>query len=211
MIWNEHSRLKEKHSLLSPSQCGWLNYDDEKVSNRYLNSYAPAIGTLTHSFAEEHIQYKIKLTKYKKDEALLNLLKQGIPEESIDINYIYPNVQAYVNDAIKYDMTPEVILYFSDFCFGTADAISFKDSLLRIHDLKTGKSKPHMEQLLIYAALFCLEYGYDPNDISFELRIYQNSEVTGFNPTAEDINPIISKIIYFDNLLNQVKGGTQHV
>ena len=58
-------------------------------------------------------------------------------------------VQAYVNDAIKYDMTPEVPLYFSEFCFGTADAISFKDSLLRIHDLKTGKSQPHMEQLLI--------------------------------------------------------------
>lgn len=211
MIWNEHSKLKGKHSLLSPSQFSWLNYDDEKMSNRYLNSYAQPIGTLTHEFAEEHIQYKIKLTKYKKDEALLNLLKHGIPEESIDINYIYPNVQAYVNDGIKYSMTPEVPLYFSEFCFGTADAISFTDSLLRIHDLKTGKSQPHMEQLLIYAALFCLEYGYDPNDISFELRIYQNSEVMGFNPTAEDINPIISKIIYFDNLLNQVKGGTQHV
>lgn len=207
MIWNEHSKLKGRHSILSPSQCTWLNYDDEKMTNRYLNSYAQTIGTLTHSFAEEHIRYKIKLTKYKKDEALLNLLRNGIPRESIDIDYIYPNLQAYVNDAIKFDMTPEIPLYFSEFCFGTADAISFKDSLLRIHDLKTGKSQPHMEQLLIYAALFCLEYGFDPNDISVELRIYQNNEVTGFNPTAEDINPIISKVIYFNNLLTQVKGG----
>ncbi len=211
MIWNEHSKLKGRHSILSPSQCSWLNYDDEKMTNRYFSSYAQTIGTLTHSFAEEHIRYQIKLTKYKKDEALLNLLKQGIPREAIDINYIYPNLQAYVNDAIQFNMTAEVPLYFSEFCFGTADAISFDKSLLRIHDLKTGKSQPHMEQLIIYAALFCLEYGYDPKDISFELRIYQNSEVTGFNPTEEDINPVISKIIYFDNLLKDTKGGQLYV
>ena len=45
-----------------------------------------------------------------------------------------------------------------------------------------------MEQLLIYAALFCLNYGIRPGDISFELRIYQNNEINVCNPTEEDIS-----------------------
>lgn len=37
--------------------------------------------------------------------------------------------------------------------------------MLRIHDLKTGISPVHMDQLLIYAALFCLEYKIKPGSI----------------------------------------------
>lgn len=207
MIWNEHSKLAGKHSLLSPSQCSWLNYDDDKIINRYYNSFAQSLGTIMHSFAEDHIRYEIKLTKYKKDEALLHALSHGIPSESIDIDYIYPTLQLYVNDGIKYGMTPEVALYYSEFCFGHADAISFDGKLLRIHDLKTGKSPTHMEQLIIYAALFCLEYGFDPEQLDFELRIYQGNDITGFNADANDINPVINKIIYFDSLLRKSREG----
>ena len=109
-----------------------------------------------------------------------------------------------MNDAIGFKMDTEVVLYYSDNFFGTADSISFRDNFLRIHDLKTGKTPVHMEQLEIYAALFCLEYKVRPGDIDMELRIYQNDEVIVFNPTAEDILPIMDKIVHLDKLLKSL-------
>jgi hypothetical protein len=111
----------------------------------------------------------------------------------------------YVNDAIGFMMQPEVVLYYSDNCFGTADAISFRRNFLRIHDLKTGVTKVHMEQLEIYAALFCLEYKKKPKDIKMELRIYQNNEILVHNPTVEDIAPIMDKIITADRIIQSIK------
>ena len=111
----------------------------------------------------------------------------------------------YVNDAIGFKMTPEQILYYSDNCFGTADAILFRNNFLRIHDLKTGKILAHMEQLEIYAALFCLEYRVKPGDIEMELRIYQNNEILYHNPMAEDIAPIMDRIITFDKVIKKIK------
>jgi hypothetical protein len=95
---------------------------------------------------------------------------------------------------------------YSENCFGTADAISFRDEFLRIHDLKTGVTPAHMEQLEIYAALFCLEYKIKPGEIGMELRLYQNDEKIIFQPTAEDIFPIMDKIITSDKIISQIKG-----
>ena len=100
-------------------------------------------------------------------------------------------------------MDTEVVLYYSDRFFGTADAISFRNRELRIHDLKTGKIPAHMEQLEIYAALFCLEYKIKPGDIDIELRIYQNDDILCHNPTAEDILPIMDKIVHLDKILEK--------
>ena len=126
----------------------------------------------------------------------------------------------YVNDAIGYKMKAEQVLYYSDNAFGTADAISFRKDpktgryFLRIHDLKTGTVPAHMEQLMIYAGYFCLEYGYKPRDIDIELRIYQNDQVLIHNAfdefkegiTGYDmIEAIIKKIIAFDKLINEMK------
>ena len=111
----------------------------------------------------------------------------------------------YVNDAIGFKMTPEQILYYSPNCFGTADAIIFRNDVLRIHDLKTGETPAKMEQLMIYAALFCLEYGIKPNEISMELRIYQNDEVVCHNATVEDIFPIMDRIVTFDKIINRMR------
>ena len=111
----------------------------------------------------------------------------------------------YVNDAIGFKMDPEVVLYYSDNCFGTADAISFKNGMLRIHDLKTGITPAKMEQLLIYAALFCLEYKVKPGTIKSELRIYQNDDILIFEPEADDILPVMSKIKHCDEILNKIK------
>lgn len=102
-------------------------------------------------------------------------------------------------------MTPEQILFYSENCFGTADAICFRNNLLRIHDLKTGLIPAHMEQLEIYAALFCLEYKFKPSEIDMELRIYQHDEILVHNPTAEDIVPIMDKIITSDKVINKLK------
>ena len=76
---------------------------------------------------------------------------------------------------------------------------------MRIHDLKTGITPVHIEQLEVYAALFCLEYDIKPGEIEMELRIYQNDEVLFANPTAEDIVPIMDKIIRFDRIIQEVK------
>ena len=111
----------------------------------------------------------------------------------------------YVNDAIGFKMQPEQVLYYSDNCFGTADAFIFRNYLLRIHDLKTGVTPAHMEQLEIYAALFCLEYNKKPGEIEMELRIYQNNEIVVHHPTADDILPIMDKIVTFDKIIEKLK------
>ena len=115
----------------------------------------------------------------------------------------------YVNDAISYRMTPEQVLYYSDNCFGTADAISFRKGFLRIHDLKTGSTPAHMEPLMVYASLFCLEYATKPEDIEIELRIYQNDDILVANPMAEEIRPIMDKIVSFDKIIDSIRKENQ--
>lgn len=181
MNFNKHSNLEGLHAFLGASKYHWINYDENKVADSYLKFMATQKGTVLHNFAAQCISLGQKLPKSHKT---LNL---------------------YVNDAIGYKMTPEQPLIYSENCFGTADSISFRNQLLRIHDLKTGVVPAHMEQLEIYAALFCLEYKYKPSDIDIELRIYQNDDVLSFNPTAEDITPIIDKIISFDRIIAKMK------
>jgi hypothetical protein len=139
------------------------------------------MGTRLHSFACECIELGQKLPRKKKT---LNL---------------------YVNDAIGYKMTPEQPLYYSENCFGTADAIAFRNDFLRIHDLKTGSSPASMAQLEIYTALFCLEYGIKPTEIGKELRIYQSDEVLVHEPENDRIFLIMDKIVYFDKCINKLK------
>lgn len=181
MNWNEHSRIKGCHSFLSPSQYHWINYSDEKLAERYNSFKAAEQGTRLHDLAAELIELGQKLPRSQKT---LNM---------------------YVNDAIGFKMTPEQPLYFSDNCFGTADAISFRKGFLRIHDYKSGVVPAHMEQLMIYAALFCLEYNHKPGQIESELRIYQNNDIIIFNPEADDILPVMDKIRRFDKIIDKMK------
>ena len=181
MQWNKHYSLEGKHAFLSASQYHWLNYDDDKLIDRYLNFKATQRGTELHALAAQHIKLGIKMPKTKK------------------------TLDQYINDAIGFGMDPEVLLYFSDNCFGTADAISFKKNFLRIHDLKTGVTPASIKQLEIYAALFCLEYQIEPGNIDMELRLYQNNEVIITNPEADDIFPIMDRIISFDKVIERIK------
>lgn len=181
MNFNNHFSIEGKHAFLGASKYHWVNYDESKVAEAYAKFKAVQRGTELHEFAAQCIRLGIKLPKSQKT---LNM---------------------YVNDAIGFKMTPEQVLYYSDNCFGTADAISFRDGYLRIHDLKTGAVAAHMEQLMIYCALFCLEYKYKPIDISAELRIYQNNEIVTFEPAVDDILPIMDKIVSFDKIINKIK------
>lgn len=181
MQFNSHKLLEGLHAPFSPSQPAWIRYDDDKAIESYSNKRAAEMGTRLHQWAKDTIELGIKQQKSKK------------------------TICAYVNDAIGYKMSPEVVLYYSDRFFGTADTICFRNNFLRIHDLKTGKCPVHMEQLMIYAALFCLEYKVKPGEIDMELRIYQNDDILVCNPTAEDILPIIDKIVHLNKVLEKIE------
>ena len=187
MKWNNHFGLEGTHAFLSASSYHWLNYTDEKLISVYKNKLAAQRGTELHEFASQAI--KLKRRQPRSNEALC----------------------AFVNDAIGFNMDSEVLLYYSDNCYGTADGIYFGKQrgsdrmILRIHDLKTGETPAKMDQLMVYAALFCLEYGVKPGEIDMELRIYQGMDVLYYNPKPEEVLPIMDIIIRFDNLIKEVK------
>jgi len=181
MIFNEHSALEGRHAFLSASKYHWIRYDDDKLKETYANHLAKIRGTELHDFAATCIR-----------------LGQRLPRSRQTLNM-------YVNDAIGYRMTPEQPLYFSQNCFGTADAISFRKGLLRVHDLKTGVVPAHMEQLEVYAALFCLEYDMDPESIKMELRIYQNCDILMHEPEPEAIAEIMHTIERFDKEIEEIR------
>lgn len=205
MSFNKHLELEGKHALLSPSKYHWLNYNDDDLLSAYKSSYAQAIGTSLHELAADLIKERIKMNRNDKHLVLHHLLSSGIPRWVVDLDLYFTNLMTYVNDAIGFRMKPEVILAYSDFCFGTADAISFRNDILRVHDLKTGSRPAHMEQLLVYAALYCLEYKVKPREIEIELRIYQSEEVLFDRPTAEDIVPIMDGIITKNKFLSRIR------
>ena len=143
------------------------------------NKQAADMGTRLHAWAAETIKLGIKQPKTKK------------------------TLYMYVNDAIGYKMSTEVVLYYSPRFFGTADSIAFRNNTLRIHDLKTGKSPVHPEQLIVYAALFCLEYKIKPSDIDIELRFYQNNDIFIVEHTVDDIVHAMDRIVYFDKMFEK--------
>ena len=181
MNFHDHKNLSGLHAPFTASQSSWLRYDDDRAMEVFLNKKAAEMGTRLHAWAKETIDLGIRQPKSKK------------------------TLYAYVNDAIGFKMSTEVVLFYSERFFGTADSIAFRDNFLRIHDLKTGKIPADMEQLEIYAALFCLEYKVKPEDIGMELRLYQNDEIVYHNPTAEDVRQIMDKIVHLDQVIQKLE------
>lgn len=181
MNFNKHFDIPGQHAFLSASKYHWVNYDDEKIVSSYDKYLATQKGTELHSLACDLIRLKVRLPKTKQA------------------------LNRYVNDAIGFRMTPEQPLFYSVNSFGTADSISFRDNILRIHDLKTGVSPVYITQLEVYSALFCLEYDEDPKKIQIELRIYQGDEVIEHHPEGSDIKEIMEKIVRFDKRINKRK------
>ncbi len=123
MNFNKHLAIEGQHAFLGASKYHWINYSEEKLIESYSKFQAAREGTELHAFAAQCIRLGQKLPRSQKT---LNM---------------------YVNDAIGYKMTPEQPLYYSENCFGTADAISFRKNLLRIHDYKSGVTPAHMDSL----------------------------------------------------------------
>ena len=146
MEWNDHSKFKGTHAFLGASNFAWLGDDKEKLRKRYINFLAKERGTQLHALAEQMIK-----------------CGKRCPETTMSFDQ-------YVNDAIAYGMEPEKLLFYSENAYGTADAILYENKFLRIHDLKTGKTPVHMEQLYVYAALFCLEYHMKPSSMTIALH-----------------------------------------
>jgi hypothetical protein len=176
MHFNKHLNLHGEHAFLSPSQHHWIHYTPERLIERWTTARAAAYGTMQHEYAKREI-------------------------EEGNLSGLVGTVGMYINDAIRYRMTCEQILYYSENCFGTADTISFRYNTLRIHDLKTGVMKGSVHQLEVYAALFCLEYDKDPRKIKIELRIYQSDEVSVYEADPEDILFIMDRIQKFDKII----------
>ena len=114
MKFNNHYNLQGLHAAFPASQSSWLRYDDDKALEVYDNRKAAEMGSKLHAWAKDTIDLGIKQPRSNK------------------------TLCAYVNDAIGFKMSTEVVLYYSKYFFGTADAISFRKNILRIHDLKTG-------------------------------------------------------------------------
>jgi Protein of unknown function (DUF2800) len=181
VIFNEHLKLANTHAFLSASSPHWVNYTDERLVSRFRTALAAQRGTELHAWAAESIR-----------------LRRRQPEDG-------DSISQYINDAIGFRMSPEKVLFYSYNCYGTADVLSFREEMLRIHDLKTGVSKSSIEQLYVYAALFCLEYGHKPYQITTELRIYQSDEIKVVEADPDHIAHIMDKIMSSDRKIEQMR------
>lgn len=179
MEFNRHVQLQGSHAILSPSKYYWIGYDEKKLRDYYRNCQAMSEGIEIHDFARRCIERGVKLPKRKKT---LNM---------------------YVNDAIIHGLVPEVTLFYSSNCFGTADAINVRDGVLYIFDLKTGATKTDFRQLLIYAALFSLEYSsvWEENVADVELRIYQSNGFKEIYPDKKEVEQYANLIVYADAII----------
>jgi len=181
VLFGKRSPLPAPHAFLSPSSYHWINYDKSKLISAFRTAMASKRGVDLHELAHRLIT-----------------LGESLPVAQRTLNM-------YVNAALEYGMTSEYPLKYSDNCFGTADTIGFRENILRIHDLKTGITATSEKQLYVYAALFCLVYGYSPFDIKCEVRIYQLDEVRIYYPDPEEITRIMNKIVEFDEVIEALK------
>ena len=222
MIWQKHFELRGQHALFSPSQNSWMRYDDVKIAERVRNQYCTALGTELHEYVASQIVMNHKVTsvrnlvmgvenyiytKYRCGEegktapyGMILLKRIGnLPKE------VFETAKMYINDGIENRMQVEQPLYYSEFCFGTADTISFRDNNLRIHDYKSGAHPASLDQLMVYAGLFCLEYKIKPRDIHTELRIYQSGEINGCEPDTDELKDIMDIIINTSRIAERQK------
>lgn len=220
MIFNKHLELNGCHATFGASQSAWLRYDDEKIVNRKDSLMAKNLGTEIHEFAKSQIDMRIRSRSIKSliDSFMTYIYRKYYDEKIEHMNEygekvlsfiskmprdIFATVQSYINDGVGFCMTTEQKLVFVPIhFFGTADAISYRDKILRIHDLKTGRHPADMDQLMLYAAWFCLEYKIKPSELEYiELRIYQNNEIIVHNPSVEEMNQIIDRNLYCKKLV----------
>ena len=89
MVFNNHNNLEGLHAPFGASKSSWLRYDDNKVIDAYINMQAAELGTRLHAWAKNTIDLGIKQPRSKK------------------------TIYSYVNDAIGFKMSTEVVLFYS--------------------------------------------------------------------------------------------------
>lgn len=209
MIFNEHKELEGKHAFLGASQWRWLNWNDETLVQRYYSQYAQTIGTVIHNLAHDCICNGMKLNKSDKHVIDMYMYQNFIPKNVYNSELILNNLINFVNDAIGFHMRSEVVLYYSKNAFGTTDAIGYneKEKTLRIHDLKNGETPGHIEQPMVYAAYFCLEYKMAPTSMAhIYLRLYQNGEYVEVEADPMQIENIMKLTKSRDAQIEELKG-----
>lgn len=181
MRFNKHYAVEGMHAFLGASKYHWVRYDLDKMETIFQNQFATELGNRKHAWAAEAIR-----------------LGQRQPRNNKTLN-------AYINDGIGFRMEPEVVLFYNEHCFGTADTISFEKQILRVHDLKTGIHPGNFNQIDIYCALFCLEYRVNPYDIDMIQRIYQNDDVLEQIGDPAWIKEIMEKIKMFTVRIEELR------
>ena len=88
--FNQHTDLEGKHAYLSASHHVWLNYDDEHFKDIFYSNLMKERGTQLHAFAE-----------------FANRMGRKMPRNHETIN-------EFINDGLGYNMSPEVVLYYSE-------------------------------------------------------------------------------------------------
>lgn len=184
MTWrfNYHKDIEGKHAFLSPSRSTWTRYTPDRLRTVWLNNQKKQEGTFLHDLASRLIKSRNKL--------------------DIGAN---STLSLFVNDCIDLQMQSEIPLFYSYNCFGTADAIKVEGKNLYIFDLKTGDKEAGFTQLGIYAALFCLEYQKEPEDLNFIFRIYQFGTYKEEHWYYDDIRNLMDIIINSDLIINALK------
>lgn len=179
--FNDHWELEGRHAYLGASKYHWIRYDLEKMKRLWENQFASERGQRLHRFAAFAIKERIR-----------------VADLPVTLNM-------FINDAIGFHMTPEQPLKYSENWFGTPDAISFRKMVLRVHDLKTGMHPGSFDQILIYFALFCLEYRLSPFDIEMIARIYQDNEIHELIADPNEVQRIMDQGKLFDKEIEAMK------
>lgn len=222
MIWKTHLDIKNTHALFSASQHSWLNYDDDQIRARCVNANRAKLGTLLHDFCHKQIVASDKIRSVSETIGrfktfVINLYwnekDDCITDEGIKMmtaikfvpKEMYLSVMMFINDSIGFHMVSEKELKYSDVLYGTTDAISFNNGELRVHDLKTGlKPIEDPTQLLIYCALFCLDYKVSPEQCKrIIVCVYQNGEIKSCEVSVEQLNKTIERMKH----VNEVSEG----
>lgn len=206
------------HAPFSPSQPMWLRYSDEELINSFKNKHRSELGTEIHEWASGRINLGARVTsaaealkdvkyhiylKYAKAIAYKDILLKNleyVPDE------VWPTAKDFINDSIGFRMESEKRIGYSDLFWGTADAIKHDGKNIMVFDLKTGIRPAKTEQLLIYAALFCLMDNINPLGKKFETRIYQGNDILIEYPEAEEIKEIANAIVHKDQIINKFMG-----
>lgn len=221
------SSTSTSHAPFPPSQPSWVRYTDAQVIEAFKNKYRSDIGTEIHEWASHQIILGSKPSGIREVERgvkthiyekyMVDTSKTYDPRVgSIFIDHLrylpgeaYLSVKMFVCDSIGFRMESEQKLSVSKVIEGTADAVRFypKDNLLRISDLKTGSRPAKIEQVFIYAALYCYENRLDPLKTNFEARIYQNGEIYIEQPTGEEIKSLLNTILHINEVVSKFERG----